>query len=212
MTCRQDAATRRAFEGSLANFTDGMPLVWIARLRGHRQSERVYSADLLVEVCRASIDRRVRHFFYGAAPGVAERLAERLAHRFPGLHVAGTLSPPFRPLTPAEERAQVAQINGAEPDIVWVALGTGKQETWMYEHQGQVAVPLMISVGAAFDFLSGNKPQAPRWMQRSGLEWLFRLAKEPRRLWRRYASYPFLALLAVFELLGISRQTEPRED
>lgn len=212
MTCRQDLATRAAFAGSLANFTDGMPLVWIARKRGYRQAERVYAADLLNEVCRHSAENGMRHLFYGGAPSVAQRVADRLRGRFPGLQTVGALSPPFRRLTPAEDAAEVARINEAEADIVWVALGTGKQEPWMQDHQGRLQAPLMISVGAAFDFLAGSKPQAPRWMQRSGLEWLFRLASEPVRLWPRYAAYPLFVLLAARELLGFRQGAIDADD
>ena len=114
--------------------------------------------------------------------------------------MAGALSPPFRPLTPQEDENVVQSIRAASPDIVWVGLGTPKQERWMAAHLERLGVPALVGVGAAFDFLSGRKPQAPRWVQRSGLEWLFRLATEPRRLWRRYAEYPRFALLVAREL------------
>jgi len=165
---------------------DGMPLVWVSRLRGYRHVERVYGPDLMLECCARSLTNGYRHYFYGGGPGVPERLAARLQNRFPGLHVAGTCSPPFGTLTPEEDRGLTDQINAASPDIVWVGLSTPKQERWMAEHLGRISAPVLIGVGAAFDFHAGLKPQAPRWMQRSGLEWLFRLATEPRRLWRRY--------------------------
>ena len=165
---------------------DGMPMVWISRLRGFGHVERVYGPDLMLDVCARSIETGWRHYFYGGAAGVADALAERLKQRFPGLNVAGTYCPPFRPMTEQEDQQLVERINDAKPDVVWVGLSTPKQEYWMARHVRRVRAPVLIGVGAAFDFHAGLKPQAPRWMQRSGLEWSFRLLTEPRRLWRRY--------------------------
>jgi N-acetylglucosaminyldiphosphoundecaprenol N-acetyl-beta-D-mannosaminyltransferase len=165
---------------------DGMPLVWLSWLRGHHHVQRVYGPDLMLACCEASIKKGYRHFFYGGGPGVAERLAKRLGERFDGLQVVGTWTPPFRDLTAAEEEALFDRIASLRPDIMWVGLSTPKQERWMARYVGRLPVPVLIGVGAAFDMHAGLKPQAPRWIQRSGLEWLFRLATEPRRLWRRY--------------------------
>jgi N-acetylglucosaminyldiphosphoundecaprenol N-acetyl-beta-D-mannosaminyltransferase len=165
---------------------DGMPLVWLSRLGGHPETDRVYGPDLLLACCEHSLAHGYRHYFYGGASGVAELLAERLTQRYPGLRVAGTYSPPFRPLTPAEDAAIVRRINGSGADLVWVGLSTPKQERWMYRQRGSLRAPVLLGIGAAFDFHAGLKKQAPRWVQRSGLEWLFRLLTEPRRLWRRY--------------------------
>jgi N-acetylglucosaminyldiphosphoundecaprenol N-acetyl-beta-D-mannosaminyltransferase len=165
---------------------DGMPLVWLSRLGGHAGADRVYGPDLLLACCERSLRYGYRHFFYGGASGVAELLAERLTQRYPGLRVAGTYSPPFRPLTPAEDAAVVDRINGSRADLVWIGLSTPKQERWMYQQRGSLRAPVLLGVGAAFDFHAGLKKQAPRWLQRSGFEWLFRLLTEPRRLWRRY--------------------------
>jgi N-acetylglucosaminyldiphosphoundecaprenol N-acetyl-beta-D-mannosaminyltransferase len=165
---------------------DGMPLVWLSWLHGHDRVERVYGPDLMLACCEASVARGYRHFFYGGDTGVPELLAARLQQRFPGLTVAGTWSPPFRELSEAEEQAMIDRIAAARPDIVWVGLSTPKQERWMARYVGRLRVPVLIGVGAAFDMHAGVKKQAPRWMQRSGLEWLFRLAAEPRRLGRRY--------------------------
>jgi N-acetylglucosaminyldiphosphoundecaprenol N-acetyl-beta-D-mannosaminyltransferase len=136
---------------------------------------------------------------------VAERLAERLSALFPGLRIVGLHAPPFRTLTEQEESAVVERINASEADIVWVGLSTPKQERWMAAFRSRLTPPVLIGVGAAFDFLSGAKPQAPRWMQRSGLEWLFRLASEPRRLWPRYRRYPLFVALAAAQLLGLRK-------
>jgi N-acetylglucosaminyldiphosphoundecaprenol N-acetyl-beta-D-mannosaminyltransferase len=165
---------------------DGMPLVWLSRAHGARHVRRVYGPDLLLACCAASEARGYRHYFYGGAPGVPERLAERLLRRFPRLRVAGCHSPPFRALSAEEDEATAREIAATAPDIVWVGLSTPKQERWMHAHVGRVGAPVLIGVGAAFDFHAGLKRQAPRWMQRSGTEWVFRLGCEPRRLWRRY--------------------------
>jgi len=166
---------------------DGMPLVWMSRLCGARNVGRVYGPDLMRNVMDRSPSRGYRHFYYGGAPGLVSRLVAILSTTYPGLKVVGTHCPPFRYLTPEEDKKLISLINAANPDIVWVGLSTPKQEYWMASHIGAINAPVLIGVGAAFDFLAGTKKQAPRWMQRAGLEWLFRLASEPRRLWRRYA-------------------------
>ena len=200
-----DPELRRIFNASGLTTPDGMAIVWLLRLRGHRRVERVYGPDLMLEVCRHGLDRRYRHFLFGGEAGVAEALRGRLEERFPGLEVVGTWSPAFGPISEQEDTSTVERINAAKPDIVWVGLGTPKQERWMAAHLGRLTAPVMIGVGAAFDFLSGRKPQAPRWMQRIGMEWFFRLATEPRRLWPRYRRYPLFVLLATAQLLGLKR-------
>ncbi len=205
MECWRDPELRRIFNAGHLATPDGMSLVWLLRLKGYQDVERVYGPDLLLAVCQASLLRGYRHFFFGSEPGVPELLAERLRARFPSLQVGGTYSPPFRPLTEQEDLHIVDQINAAQPDIVWVGISTPKQERWMSEHLGVINAPVLIGVGAAFDFLSGNKRQAPRWIQRSGLEWLFRLLSEPSRLWPRYARYPLFALLVLGQLSGFRR-------
>ena len=183
---------------------DGMPLVWLSRVQGYSFVERVYGPDLMLACCAQSSSNGYRHFFYGGAPGVPERLAGRLQERFPGLVVAGTWSPPFGEPTPAEERATIERINSANPDIVWVGLSTPKQERWMARNVGQLRASVLIGVGAAFDFHAGLKRQAPLWMQHSGLEWLFRLGTEPRRLWRRYLrNNPRFAWRILLQLSGL---------
>ncbi len=185
---------------------DGMPMVWMSRLAGHKHVDRVYGPDLMLAVCEASLQKGYRHFFYGGNEGVPELLRDKLQEKFPGLQVVGTYSPPFRPLTPEEDAAIVARINAARPDIVWVGLSTPKQERWMAAHLGKVQAPVMIGVGAAFDFHAGLKPQAPRWMQRSGLEWLFRMVSEPKRLARRYLqNNPRFVMAVLMQLLGLRR-------
>lgn len=189
---------------------DGMPLVWLGRLRGH-PVERVYGPDLMLAVCERGQARGYRHFFYGGAEGVAERLAERLRARFPRLLVAGVYSPPFRPLTAEEERDVAARINASGADIVWVGLGTPKQDYWMARFRPMLSAPALIAVGAAFDFHAGRVRQAPRWMQRSGLEWFFRLTQDPRRLWKRYlVGNPRFVYLVARQLLRGAFYSRPR--
>lgn len=164
---------------------DGVPLVWVGRARGV-EVERVCGPDLMPALIARSVASGSRHFFYGGAPGVADVLAIRLQELAPGLVVAGTHSPPFRRLTPEEDAAEVAMINAARPDYVWVGLGAPKQDHWVASHRSQLDAAVLLAVGAAFDFHSGGLRRAPAWMQARGLEWLFRLYAEPRRLARRY--------------------------
>jgi N-acetylglucosaminyldiphosphoundecaprenol N-acetyl-beta-D-mannosaminyltransferase len=205
MDAYRDPALRKIFNASGMTTPDGMAIVWLLRLHGHGRVERVYGPDLMLALCAHGLERGYRHFLFGGGPEVAARLSERLRARFEGLNVVGTDSPPFAAPSPEEDEQAVWRINAARPDIVWVGLSTPKQERWMAAHLGRVTAPVMIGVGAAFDFLSGRKAQAPRWMQRSGLEWLFRLATEPRRLWPRYRQYPLFAVLAAAEFLGLRR-------
>jgi N-acetylglucosaminyldiphosphoundecaprenol N-acetyl-beta-D-mannosaminyltransferase len=184
--CRRNEELRANINRAALATPDGMPLVWLAHKRGHSQVSRVYGPDLMLALCEAGLRHGLRHFFFGGAPGVPEQLVSKLRTRFPTLSVVGTLSPPFRNLTSDEDSSIVCQINAAHADIVWVGLGTPKQDLWMADHIGRVKATALIGVGAAFDFHSGRVRQAPRWLQRSGLEWLFRLIQEPRRLWRRY--------------------------
>lgn len=206
MDCQRDPELRRIQNASGMTTPDGMPLVWLSRLHGHDSVDRVYGPDLMLASCDQSVERGYRHFFYGGAEGVPEQLAANLQARFPGLEVAGMYSPPFRPLTEEEDREIVRMINQSAPDIVWVGLGSPKQERWMAAHVGRLNAPVLLGVGAAFDFHTGRKPQAPAWMQRSGLEWLFRLLTEPRRLWKRYLiNNPLFVALVLLQALGLKR-------
>jgi N-acetylglucosaminyldiphosphoundecaprenol N-acetyl-beta-D-mannosaminyltransferase len=185
---------------------DGMPLVYIGKAAGHPSCGRVYGPDLMLEVCRQSVVHGYRHFFYGTTPQTLSLLTSRLTERFPGLQIAGTYSPPFRALTEAERIEVIGQINRASADIVWVGLSTPKQERWMAQNRSDLTAPVLIGVGAAFDFHAGTVRQAPRWMQPLCLEWLFRLLVEPRRLWKRYLlnNPQFLFSLAM-QRLGLRR-------
>jgi N-acetylglucosaminyldiphosphoundecaprenol N-acetyl-beta-D-mannosaminyltransferase len=206
MESQRDEALRRIHNQAGLVTPDGMPLVWLSRLQGQRHVERVYGPDLMLACCGRSSATGHRHFFYGGAEGVANTLADRLRARLPGVRVAGTYTPPFRPLSAVEDDAIVREINEADPDIVWVGLSTPKQERWMADHRGRLDAPVLVGVGAAFDFLSGVKRQAPRWMQRSGFEWLFRVATEPRRLAGRYLrNNPAFVWRVLCQATGIGR-------
>lgn len=205
MECQNDPDLPRIFNASGLTVPDGMGVVWLLRLMGHAEVSRVYGPDLMQAVCAASVEKGWRHFLYGGAERIAEQLAQKLQEQFPGMQIVGTYTPPFRPLTAEEDAAVVQQIQQSGADIVWVGISTPKQERWMSEHRERLGVPVLVGVGAAFDFLSGAKPQAPHWIQRGGLEWLFRLASEPRRLWRRYAQYPLFALLLLGQALKLRR-------
>lgn len=203
---RSDPALRTAYNRSFLTTPDGMPLVWLGRGHGHAGITRVYGPDLMLAVCAAGRPSGLKHYFYGGAPGVAGLLREKLSARFPGLAVAGTFTPPFRELTAEETATLQADIAAKQPDIIWVGLGTPKQEKFMAAHWAALDAGLLIGVGAAFDFHSGRVPQAPRWMQRRGLEWLFRLGTEPRRLWRRYLVHnPMFVLRTLAQLTGLRK-------
>lgn len=206
MESQSDERLRRIHNAAGLVTPDGMPLVWLLRLAGHRHVERVYGPDLMLALCERSVARGYRHYLYGGTDEVAGRLAANLGRRFPGLRIAGRYSPPFRPLTEQEDAEVVRMVDEAAPDIVWIGLSTPKQERWMAEHTGRLRAPVLIGVGAAFDFHAGVKPQAPRWMRRSGLEWFFRLVTEPRRLWRRYlTNNPRFVGLVLAQSLGLKR-------
>ncbi|HEX7958500.1 MAG TPA: WecB/TagA/CpsF family glycosyltransferase [Terriglobales bacterium] len=187
---------------------DGVPLVWFSKLSGYPQAERVYGPDLTLAVCERSAVRKQRHFFYGGAQGVPNALGIELARKFPGLVVAGAHSPPFRELSPDEIANAAREINNARPDILWIGLSTPKQERLIARIAPFLHVPVALTVGAAFDFHTGRLRQSPRVLQALGLEWAFRLAVEPRRLWRRYArNNPRFMLLAAQQLMR--RRREP---
>jgi N-acetylglucosaminyldiphosphoundecaprenol N-acetyl-beta-D-mannosaminyltransferase len=183
---QRSPAVREALKGADLVVADGMPLVWLGRFHGFPMKRRVYGPELMLEFCNRTASDRLRHYFCGGAEGVPERLGQILSERFPGLVVAGACSPPFRDLTPREAEEICARINAARPDVLWVGMSTPKQELFMHRMAPRLEVPVMVGVGAAFDFHTGRVRQAPVWMRENGLEWLWRLGMEPRRLWRRY--------------------------
>ncbi len=183
---QHDPVFRLALDSADMVIPDGMPLIWCGRRRGFDLPHRVCGPDLFEAFCGETRRKGYAHFLYGGAPGVAELLARVLQRRFSGIRIAGTYSPPFRPLTQEEDERVVEMVNRSNADVLWVGLGCPKQERWMCEHRHRLKVPVVVGVGAALDFLSGCLPRAPRVMGDHGLEWLYRLWKEPRRLWRRY--------------------------
>ena len=189
MEAWHDKSFKKALNGADLCVPDGMPLIWLGRLRGHTLPRRVYGPDLLLEFCRATHEKGYRHFFYGGAPGVPEALAKQLKLEFPQIKIAGLFSPPFHAVTPEEDAKHVELINQSGADVLWVGLGCPKQERWMYEHRDRLRVPVLVGVGQAFDIHSGRSKQAPAWLRNHGGEWLYRLLSEPRRLWRRYLIY-----------------------
>jgi N-acetylglucosaminyldiphosphoundecaprenol N-acetyl-beta-D-mannosaminyltransferase len=206
MEAQTDENFRRILNGAFLCTPDGMPMVWAGKLNGHREMHRVYGPDLMLDICAWSETNPCRHFFYGGADGVAELLVEKLKARFPKLQVAGTFTPPFRPLNAEEEEQLQAMVRAVRPDIFWIGLSTPKQEKFMAEFLPKLDVTLMIGVGAAFDFHSGCVRQAPRWMQRSGLEWFYRLCREPRRLAKRYfKNNPLFLLKIVGQLCSLKK-------
>lgn len=199
---RKDKELRTALGSADLVVPDGMPLVWLGRWYRYPLERRVYGPELMETFCRQT-GSTYRHFFYGGAEGIADTLAASLRRRY-GIVVAGTYTPPFRPLTAEEHRTFELLLEESAPHVLWVGLSTPKQEKWMYHNCGKVQVPVMLGVGAAFDFNSGRSRQAPAWMRENGLEWLFRLLNEPQRLWRRYlVTIPKAAGLVLLELGGL---------
>jgi N-acetylglucosaminyldiphosphoundecaprenol N-acetyl-beta-D-mannosaminyltransferase len=196
---------KRIHNASFLTTPDGMPMVWMGKLQGARQMSRVYGPDLMLEVLQMSVARGYTHFFYGGMDGVTEEMSRTLAKRICGLKVVGTYEPPFRPLNETEERQLRTQVAECRPDIMWVGISTPKQERFMAEYLPKLDVTLIIAVGAAFNFFSGRVRQAPRWVQRSGFEWLYRCLHEPR-LWKRYGVIiPRFLLKAAAQLSGLKK-------
>ena len=199
-------AFRAILQRSALVIPDGMPLVWVGRAKGAAGMGRVYGPDLMLETFRQAAGTGVRHFLYGGAPGVADRLSEGLLARFPGTVVTGARCPPFRELSDAELDEDAARFDAARTDIVWVGLGTPRQERRAAALAPRTQAKVLVTVGAAFDFHTGRVRQAPPLLQKSGLEWAFRLWQEPGRLWRRYlVNVPLFAILATAELIGVRR-------
>jgi N-acetylglucosaminyldiphosphoundecaprenol N-acetyl-beta-D-mannosaminyltransferase len=216
---QNDSKFKDILNNTFINTPDGMPMVWYARLYGFEKVSRVYGPDLMLNICARSVDRKVKHFFYGGREGVAETLEEKLEKKFPGLEVVGTYTPPFRPLTEEEEIEVRNLINNSGAHCVWVGLSTPKQEKFMSgflnrfgaNESGDSSLKgpkVFFGVGAAFDFHAGLIPQAPNWMQQSGLEWLYRLYKEPKRLWKRYLkNNPLFLFRALLQIFGVKKYT-----
>ncbi len=205
MECQRDLQLRAGINRAGLATPDGMPLVWLSRLAGNRHVSRVYGPDLMLALMDRSGAKGYRHYFYGGAEGIAKKLAEVMKEKYHGIQIVGWHSPPFRQ-TIGEDDEVFARINAVKPDIVWVGLGTPKQDWWIIQHRRKLEAAVLIAIGAAFDFHTGHVPQAPRWIMQAGLEWLFRLFQEPRRLWRRYLVYNPLFVWSVFlQLSGLKK-------
>jgi len=190
MLCLRDPQMRRATTGADVTLPDGIGIILAAHLLGYPHNGRVTGPTLMLRLCDCGRTKNYRHFFYGGAEGVAEKLSEKLSSMYPGLEVAGTYSPPFKLLSAEEDCMIITKINSTYPDVVWVGLGAPEQEKWMADHLGKIEATAMIGVGAAFDFHAGNVKWAPAWIRRLALEWAYRLLQEPKRMWRRNLDSP----------------------
>jgi len=207
VTAQEDTSYQKALQTIDLSVPDGMPVVWLLRKAGQKESGRVYGPDLMDRLCRRAEAEGWRCYLFGGSPGVPELVRDALCAKFPTLRIVGTFSPPYRSLTEEEDEVIINAINAERPDIVWVALGGPKQDLWMADHRHRINASVMHGVGAAFDFLAGRIPQAPRWMMSAGLEWLFRLLAEPLRLWQRYTvkNAKFLYFVLTREFLPLRR-------
>lgn len=183
---RKDPAYRAVVNAAAMVTPDGAPVAWLGRWQGYKEVSRTYGPDLMLKVCNEGRSIGFRHFFYGATGLVCDRLERNLKTKFPGIVVAGKIAPAYMKQAEVLAADVIKEINAAKPDILWVGLGSPKQDFWMSLNRSMLEVPVMIGIGAAFDFHADVKPQAPRWMRACALEWLFRLCCEPRRLWKRY--------------------------
>jgi N-acetylglucosaminyldiphosphoundecaprenol N-acetyl-beta-D-mannosaminyltransferase len=186
MEAQKDAELLRILNHAFINTPDGMPMSWVGHFQGLSQMDRVFGPDFLAAMCQLSVERGYRHFLYGGEPGVAELLKGTLQRRFPGLRVVGTFTPPFRSLNAAEEDDLLTQVQALKPHILWVGLGTPKQERFMAHYIDRLDVPLLVGIGAAFDYHTGRIRDSPYWIKRAGLQWVHRLLQDPKRLWKRY--------------------------
>ena len=203
---QDDPALKRILNGAGLTVPDGVPMVWLSWRAGHRHVTRVFGPDFMLRASEMLSETGGRAFYYGGAPGVAQDLATRLARRYPGLGTAGWYCPPFRALTPDEETAVAERINAAQPDIVWVGLSTPKQERWMARFRPLLDAPVLVGVGAGFDYNTGRIQRAPAWMQKASLEWCYRILQDPKRLWKRYArSNPLFVYYLLCQTLGLRR-------
>ena len=207
---RRNDRYRRILNSADLSVPDGMPLIWLARFHGYPLRDRVCGSDLMQNFCRIT-GNSYRHFFYGGGPGVAEKLANSLREKY-GIVIAGTYTPPFRALTPAEEQEVSSLVENSSPHVLWVGLSSPKQEKWIEDHRHCLRIPVMLAVGGAFDMNSGTIARAPGWMRKSGLEWLHRLCFEPHRLWKRYLfTIPQAMCFVAMEILASSVWPSLRE-
>lgn len=213
MSAHDDPSTMRAVLSTTLAVPDGQPLVWALRLLGHREATRVYGPDLMAHFCAHAATTGTPIYLYGGrSPEALQLLISRLRERYRGLRIVGGWSPPFRPLTTEERERAVAEIDASGAQVVWVGTGQPKQELWMHEMRPFLTASLLVGVGAAFDFHAGIVSQAPAWMQRNGLEWLYRLSREPKRLWRRYLTQNPRFVVGFGRQYWRTRQAQPSRE
>ncbi len=200
----RDSAIQRVHNRAAACLPDGMPMTWLGRSMGHPAMNRVYGPDLMLRMMEMSAFRGYTNYFLGGVEGVAGELGARMERRYPGLRVVGSYCPPFRQLSPEEERKLIRNVEQVTPDLLWVGLSTPKQELFMARYRDRLNAKVLVGVGAAFDFHTGRKRQAPRWVMRAGFEWAFRMLTEPRRLATRYLrNVPAFLLHALLQQTGL---------
>lgn len=204
MTARRSPEYRRLVNGSLLTIPDGMPLVWVLKRHGH-QPTRVHGPDLMLTVCERSPEDGLRHFLLGGAGGQAEEVRQALMDKYPGIEIVGCISTPRANWSDADDKAAVAAVQSSGANLVWAGMGTPWQDEWAARYSSLIQAPV-VGMGSAFDFISGRVPWAPKWVQPTGLQWLYRLLQEPRRLWRRYLlNNPLFVFLVLLQLAGIKR-------
>ena len=212
MEAQKDTELRMILNHAVMNTPDGMPMAWVGRLQGLDNMERVFGPEFMLAMCRLSLERNYRHFLYGGQPEVAQKLKWTLERKFPGLQIVGTYTPPFRALNAEEESKLLKQVHASRPHIIWVGLSTPKQERFMAHYVNQLQVPLLIGVGAAFDFHTGRIRDCSPWIKRAGLQWLHRLLQDPKRLWRRYlCNNPVFVWNITLQLLKLRRYPHTSE-
>lgn len=206
MEAQRDPDLREILNRALMNTPDGMPMSWVGRLQGFRNMDRVFGPEFMSAICQLSLTRGYRHFLYGGRSGVAEQLQASLEKKFPGLQIVGTYTPPFRSLSSEEEDALILQVQNAKPHMMWIGLSTPKQERFMAQYVDRLQVPLLVGVGAAFDYHTGRIRDCSSWTKRTGMQWLHRLLQDPRRLWRRYLrNNPAFVCNIALQLLRLHR-------
>jgi N-acetylglucosaminyldiphosphoundecaprenol N-acetyl-beta-D-mannosaminyltransferase len=204
MSAYRSPKYREVVNASMLTIPDGMPLVWVLRLYGHRPT-RVHGPDLMLGVCKRSPGNGIRHFLLGGAPGQADEVADVLENQYPGIEIVGVVSTPHDTWSEADNRSAVTEIQSSGANLVWVGMGTPWQDEWAAQYASEIQGPV-IGMGSAFDFISGRVPWAPDWIQRTGLQWLYRFLQEPRRLWRRYLiNNPLFVVLVLFQIMGINK-------
>ncbi len=211
MEAQDDPSYLGILNNAVLNVPDGMPITWVGRFQGYGEMNRVFGPDFMLTLCKLSLERGYRNFLYGGQPGVAEQLRATLELRFPGLQIVGTCTPPFRELNSQEEKELINQVHALKPDILWVGLGAPKQERFMADYVAKLQVPLMVGVGAAFDFHTGRIRDCSEWIKRAGLQWLHRLVQDPRRLWKRYLrTNPAFLWHIAWQLAGLRKFRDNR--